>query len=60
MAADPRNPETDLGPLISVDVAKVVAERIAAAVSDGAVLLQGGERVGALVVNRADDLCRYS
>jgi acyl-CoA reductase-like NAD-dependent aldehyde dehydrogenase len=49
VAGDPRSPETDLGPLISADAAKVVAERIAAAVSDGAVLLQGGERVGALL-----------
>jgi len=49
VAGDPRDPETDLGPLISVGAAKLVADRIAAAIASGAVLLAGGERAGALM-----------
>jgi acyl-CoA reductase-like NAD-dependent aldehyde dehydrogenase len=46
---DPRQPETDVGPLISEEAARVVERRIADAVAMGAWLLLGGHRHGALV-----------
>ncbi|MDT0457043.1 aldehyde dehydrogenase family protein [Streptomyces sp. DSM 41527] len=48
-AGDPRRSDTDLGPLISEEAALVVERRIADAVRDGARLVTGGERDGALV-----------
>jgi acyl-CoA reductase-like NAD-dependent aldehyde dehydrogenase len=49
VAGDPRDPRTDVGPMISPDAAELVADRITAAIADGAILLQGGERTGALM-----------
>ena len=46
---DPRRADTDLGPLISEEAALAVERRIERAVKDGARLLTGGERDGALV-----------
>ncbi|MER8224380.1 aldehyde dehydrogenase family protein [Streptomyces sp. NPDC094143] len=46
---DPRRDDTDLGPLVSEEAARVVERRIARAVEDGARLVTGGERDGALV-----------
>ncbi|HYN96779.1 MAG TPA: aldehyde dehydrogenase family protein [Pilimelia sp.] len=47
---DPRHPDTDVGPLIDEAAARVVERRVAGAVADGARLLTGGQRDGALVV----------
>ena len=46
---DPRLPETDVGPLVSEEAARLVERRIAGAVAAGARLLLGGGRRGALV-----------
>jgi acyl-CoA reductase-like NAD-dependent aldehyde dehydrogenase len=46
---DPRRPDTDVGPLISVPAAVEIERRIAAAVVDGAKLVHGGERHHALL-----------
>jgi putative phosphonoacetaldehyde dehydrogenase len=46
---DPRDPDTDLGPLIDIKAAELVERRIAAAVAAGARLCFGGTREGALV-----------
>ncbi|GAA0322642.1 aldehyde dehydrogenase family protein [Actinoallomurus spadix] len=46
---DPRDPRTDLGPLISVAAARRVEERIEGAVAAGAELRHGGHRDGALM-----------
>jgi aldehyde dehydrogenase (NAD+)/aldehyde dehydrogenase len=45
---DPWDPETDVGPLIDEAAAERVAARVEAAVADGAVLVCGGKREGAL------------
>jgi putative phosphonoacetaldehyde dehydrogenase len=46
---DPREPETDVGPLVTEEAARLVERRIADAVAAGARLLLGGGRRGALV-----------
>lgn len=46
---DPLNPETDLGPLINVGAAELVARRIEDAVAAGARRLHGGKQDGAVV-----------
>ncbi|MDP1732285.1 MAG: aldehyde dehydrogenase family protein [Devosia sp.] len=46
---DPRDPETQMGPLIDIDAAAFVERRIANAVGDGATLVLGGTRRGALM-----------
>ncbi|WP_158890673.1 aldehyde dehydrogenase family protein [Amycolatopsis anabasis] len=46
---DPRDPATDLGPLISAEAAELVERRISDAVARGAKLRHGGSRDGALV-----------
>jgi acyl-CoA reductase-like NAD-dependent aldehyde dehydrogenase len=45
---DPFDPATDVGPLIDVAAAERVEHRCASAVEDGAVLVHGGGREGAL------------
>jgi aldehyde dehydrogenase (NAD+) len=47
---DPLDPATDIGTLIDEEAALRVESRVAAAVADGAHLLQGGERSGAQIV----------
>jgi aldehyde dehydrogenase (NAD+) len=49
VAGDPTDEATDVGTVIDEAAAERVEARIAAAVADGAVLLCGGERRGALV-----------
>jgi lactaldehyde dehydrogenase len=46
---DPLDPETDVGPLITVDAAIEVEKRINEAVKSGAALLCGGSRDGATI-----------
>jgi putative phosphonoacetaldehyde dehydrogenase len=46
---DPADPGTDIGPVISADAAALVADRIDAAVKDGAMLRHGGGHRGAIV-----------
>ncbi|MFJ8473569.1 aldehyde dehydrogenase family protein [Kitasatospora sp. NPDC094011] len=48
-AGDPRAADTDIGPLITEDAARSVAERVAAAEKDGAVVTVGGTRTGPLM-----------
>lgn len=48
-AGDPRDPETDVGPLISEGDAKRIEAWIGEAVAGGASLLAGGERRGTVV-----------
>jgi putative phosphonoacetaldehyde dehydrogenase len=48
-AGDPYDPTVDMGTLISEEAARTVERRCAQAVRDGAVLLHGGERRGALL-----------
>ena len=48
-AGDPMDDETDIGTVIDESAAKVIHERIHAAAGDGADLLYGGERDGALL-----------
>jgi aldehyde dehydrogenase (NAD+) len=45
---DPLDPDTDVGTVIDEAAAKRIGERVAAAVEDGAQLLCGGQREGAL------------
>lgn len=52
---DPRDPEVDMGTLISEEAARRVEERCDRAVRDGAVLLCGGERRGAAMQPTALD-----
>jgi acyl-CoA reductase-like NAD-dependent aldehyde dehydrogenase len=47
-AGDPMTPDVTMGPLISEDEAKRVADVIAQAAGDGGRLVTGGERAGAL------------
>jgi aldehyde dehydrogenase (NAD+) len=47
---DPLDPLTDVGTLIDEEAALRIESRVAAAVGDGARLLQGGERDGAQIV----------
>jgi putative phosphonoacetaldehyde dehydrogenase len=55
---DPADPETEVGPLISEEAALVAERRCAGAVADGAELVTGGTRTGALfsptVLDRVD------
>ena len=46
---DPRDPGTDIGPLVDDKAASTVLGRVRAAVSSGASLLLGGERTGNVV-----------
>ena len=46
---DPRHPDTDVGPLINEDAARMVERRIGAAVQAGALLCAGGRREGSLI-----------
>jgi phosphonoacetaldehyde dehydrogenase len=45
---DPRDPETDLGTVINEDAARLIETRIARAVEEGAKVLYGPERQGAV------------
>jgi putative phosphonoacetaldehyde dehydrogenase len=49
-AGDPADEDTDLGTVIDESAAIAIERRVAAAVADGAQLLYGGERDGALLV----------
>jgi putative phosphonoacetaldehyde dehydrogenase len=44
---DPRDPDTEMGTLIHEDAARMVERRCQQAVREGAVLVRGGERLGA-------------
>lgn len=46
---DPLNTETFVGPLVNIEAAKIVEKRINDAINDGATLLLGGKREGALI-----------
>ncbi|MEK7533061.1 MAG: aldehyde dehydrogenase family protein [Patescibacteria group bacterium] len=49
-AGDPRSPETKLvGPVISQDAAKRIEEAIVSSVKNGAKLMTGGKRTGAMI-----------
>jgi len=48
-AGDPRDPQTDLGPMVSEEAARRVEGWVREAVDGGARLLRGGERRGALL-----------
>jgi phosphonoacetaldehyde dehydrogenase len=48
-AGDPMDENTDIGTVIDEPAARVIQERVHAAASDGAELLYGGERNGALL-----------
>lgn len=52
---DPFDPEVDMGTLISEEAARAIEERCAQAVRDGATLLCGGERRGAVLQPTALD-----
>lgn len=65
VAGDPRAPETDVGPLISMAAADRVEATIRDAVTGGASLLAGGARAGsvvqpALLVNARQDMAILS
>lgn len=49
VTGDPRDPRTDVGPMINLAAAERVEQWVAAAVDAGAVLLTGGSRDGATV-----------
>ncbi|MGX0905320.1 succinate-semialdehyde dehydrogenase/glutarate-semialdehyde dehydrogenase [Roseovarius sp. MBR-79] len=49
VAGDPRNPETKVGPLISIEAAKRGEEWIQSAVAAGAKLHCGGTRIGSVI-----------
>jgi len=49
VSGDPENPETRVGTVIDEDAAKTLEERVQQAVADGAEVLLGGNRHGALM-----------
>ncbi|WP_118083069.1 aldehyde dehydrogenase family protein [Streptomyces sp. CC0208] len=57
-AGDPHAADTDVGPLITEDAARLVAERVAAAEKDGAVVTTGGTHTGPLMAPTVLDRVR--
>ena len=55
---DPAAEDTDVGTVIDEAAARLIEERVHAAVADGATLLYGGDRAGALLVPAALDHVR--
>ncbi len=49
IVGDPMNKDTFLGPVVSEDAAKIIEQRINNSITDGATLLFGGQRKGAMM-----------